>query len=42
MQRSFEEVWALADRRQIDLRSAAYLLAVQRVAQAISQRGIFP
>lgn len=42
MQRSFEEVWALADRRQIDLRSAAYLLAVQRVADAISLRGIFP
>jgi glutamate dehydrogenase (NAD(P)+) len=42
MQRAFEEVWSLSERRQIDLRSAAYLLAVQRVAEAISQRGIFP
>ena len=42
MQRAFEEVWSLAERRQIDMRSAAYLLAVQRVAEAISQRGIFP
>lgn len=42
MQRSFEEVWSLAKGRQIDLRSAAYSLAVQRVAEAISQRGIFP
>ena len=42
MQRAFEEVWSLAEKRQIDLRSAAYLLAVQRVAQAINQRGIFP
>ena len=42
MERAFEEVWSLAERRQIDLRSAAYLLAVQRVAEAINQRGIFP
>jgi len=42
MQRAFEEIWLLAERRQIDLRSAAYLLAVQRVAEAINQRGIFP
>ncbi len=42
MQRAFEEVWSLAERRQIDMRSAAYLLAVQRVAEAISQRGVFP
>ena len=42
MQRAFKEIWSLADRRQIDLRSAAYLLAVQRVAEAINQRGIFP
>lgn len=42
MQRAFEEVWSLSERRQTDLRSAAYLLAVQRVAEAINQRGIFP
>ena len=42
MQRAFEEVWSLAESRHIDLRSAAYTLAVQRVAEAIDQRGIFP
>lgn len=42
MQLAFEEVWSLAEYRQIDLRTAAYLLAVQRVAEAINQRGIFP
>lgn len=42
MQRAFTEVWSLAESRQLDLRSAAYLLAVQRVAEAINHRGIFP
>lgn len=42
MQRAFEEVWSLSERQQIDLRSAAYVLAVERVARAIDQRGIFP
>ena len=42
MQRAFIEVWSTAERRQIDMRSAAYLLAVERVANAIDQRGIFP
>ena len=42
MQRSFNEVWSVAEKRQIDLRSAAYMLAVKRVASAIDQRGIFP
>jgi glutamate dehydrogenase (NAD(P)+) len=42
MQRAFEEVWSLTESRHIDLRSAAYALAVQRVARAIDQRGIFP
>jgi len=42
MLRAFEEVWSVAESRQIDLRSAAYLLAVQRVGEAIDQRGIFP
>ncbi|UCG24123.1 MAG: Glu/Leu/Phe/Val dehydrogenase [Chloroflexota bacterium] len=42
MTHSFQEVWQIAQEQQIDLRSAAYLLAVQRVASAIDQRGIFP
>jgi len=42
MQRAFEEVWSLSETEQIDLRSAAYMLAVRRVAEAIESRGIFP
>ena len=41
MHESFETVWSLADRHTLDLRSAAYLLAVDRVATAIQQRGFF-
>jgi glutamate dehydrogenase (NAD(P)+) len=42
MQRAFEEVWSLSEMEQIDLRSAAYMLAVRRVSEAIESRGIFP
>jgi glutamate dehydrogenase (NAD(P)+) len=42
MVNAFQEVWQIAQEQQIDLRSAAFLLAVQRVANAIEQRGIFP
>jgi glutamate dehydrogenase (NAD(P)+) len=42
MTNAFEEVWSLAGARKIDMRSAAYLLAVQRVAAAMKQRGMFP
>jgi glutamate dehydrogenase (NAD(P)+) len=39
MSRSFEEAWAMAQERNVDLRSAVYMLAVQRVADAIQKRG---
>lgn len=42
MERAFGEVWEVAAERQTDLRSAAYLLAVDRVAAAIQRRGFFP
>lgn len=42
MHRAFEEVWAQAEQRGLDLRSAAFVLAVERVANAIQQRGLFP
>jgi glutamate dehydrogenase (NAD(P)+) len=42
MRQAYGEVWDLAEKRGLDLRSAAFLLAVQRVAYAIEQRGIFP
>ncbi len=42
MGRAFSEVWSLARERNLDLRTAAYRLAVRRVAEAIQQRGLFP
>ena len=42
MSKAFENVWSLAQDRNLDLRSAAYLLAVEQVASAIRQRGLFP
>jgi glutamate dehydrogenase (NAD(P)+) len=41
MHESFDDVWNLAAGRGCDLRSAAYMLAVDRVASAIQQRGMF-
>jgi glutamate dehydrogenase (NAD(P)+) len=42
MVRSFGEVLAIAEREGIDMRTAAYLLAVQRVADATAMRGLYP
>ena len=42
MVRSFSEVLAIARRDQCDMRTAAYLLAVQRVAEATAMRGLYP
>ena len=42
MFRSFDEVWAMSQREKVDMRTAAYLLAVDRVAQATEERGIYP
>lgn len=40
--RSFGQVWDLCQQRQVSLRLAAYMLAMERVAGAIQMRGIFP
>lgn len=40
--RSFDEVWTLAQEKKVGMRTAAYMIAVSRVASAIKQRGIFP
>ncbi|GAB4434793.1 MAG: Glu/Leu/Phe/Val dehydrogenase [Chloroflexi bacterium OHK40] len=39
---AFDQVWEMAQRRSITLRLAAYLLAVQRVADANNTRGVYP
>lgn len=42
MNDAFTSVMQLATQRQTHLRTAAYLLAVERVAQALETRGIYP
>jgi glutamate dehydrogenase (NAD(P)+) len=42
MVKAFQETLAIARREQINMRTAAYLLAVQRVADATAMRGLYP
>jgi len=42
MTKSFAEVWAVAQERGIDMRTAALVRAIDRVAKAIYIRGIYP
>jgi glutamate dehydrogenase (NAD(P)+) len=42
MTRSFAQVIQMAEREQVNTRLASYLLAVDRVAQATSLRGLYP
>lgn len=39
MKQSFAEVWSMAERHGVDMRTAAYMLAVERVAGTIQKRG---
>ena len=42
MKRAFQEVNETAIREKTDRRTAAYMLAVKRVAEATKVRGLFP
>jgi glutamate dehydrogenase (NAD(P)+) len=42
MTKSFAETLAMAKKRSVDMRTAAYLLAVDRVANATALRGLYP
>ena len=42
MRRAAEQVWDLAQSRNVNLREAAYQIAVGRVAEATQLRGIYP
>ena len=42
METAFAEVAELADRVSVPLRTAAYMLAVERVAEAMRVRGVYP
>ncbi|MBN1858249.1 Glu/Leu/Phe/Val dehydrogenase [Candidatus Bipolaricaulota bacterium] len=42
MHRALGEVWTMSKERDISLRLAAFVLGVERVAQAVRMRGLFP
>lgn len=42
MQRAFNDVWKIAQEKQVSMRMAAYMLALERVVKASKARGIFP
>ncbi|MBI4064733.1 MAG: Glu/Leu/Phe/Val dehydrogenase [Elusimicrobia bacterium] len=42
MTRAFAEVYAISRREQVDLRLAAYILAIERISKALLVRGIYP
>lgn len=42
MDESFEAVWKIAQERKVDMRTAAYFLAISRVAEAERVRGVYP
>lgn len=42
MLENFEAVWETARRKGIDMRTAAYTLAISRVVEAVEARGIYP
>jgi glutamate dehydrogenase (NAD(P)+) len=42
MDRSFAEVIEMSRRQEVNMRTAAYLVAVQRVANATALRGLYP
>lgn len=42
MQRAFDDVWKIVQEKQVSVRMAAYMLALDRVVKAKKVRGIFP
>jgi len=42
MKRAFQQVFAIVDEKKVTPRMAAYILAIDRVAQATNTRGIYP
>ena len=41
LRRAFRRVWEMAERENVDLRTAAYMVAVARVAEAARARGLY-
>ncbi|MGI6604665.1 MAG: Glu/Leu/Phe/Val dehydrogenase [Firmicutes bacterium] len=41
MHQAFDDIWNLAKEQNIPLRTAAYVIAIQRVVRALEQQGVF-
>jgi len=42
MEKAFYDVYNTSQKRKVDMRTAASLIAVERVAEAVTLRGIYP
>ena len=42
MAEAFENTWDMAQKENVDLRTAAYMVAVSRVAEAGTLSGVYP
>ncbi|MHA1603290.1 MAG: glutamate dehydrogenase, partial [Candidatus Freyarchaeota archaeon] len=42
MLKAFDEVLSIHEKEKVDIRTAAYILAIKRIARAIQLRGLFP
>ena len=42
MVKAFDDCYQMSQANKVDMRTAAYMVAVKRVANAIEHRGIFP
>jgi glutamate dehydrogenase (NAD(P)+) len=42
MDRAFNDVHRMSTTREVDMRAAAYMVAVSRVAEATTLRGLYP
>ncbi|TET49317.1 MAG: glutamate dehydrogenase, partial [Actinomycetota bacterium] len=42
MEKAFYKVYGISEERKVDMRTAASILGVERVAEAVSLRGIYP
>jgi glutamate dehydrogenase (NAD(P)+) len=40
MEHSFDQVWKVAEDKKIPLRTAAFVLAIQRIVDAMQARGL--
>lgn len=42
MQKAFDNVYRISEERKVNMRKAAYILAIERVAEATRIRGLYP